>query len=626
MLARAALLLLVAPGAVAAAGSTHGSNPDEGAPDYVTEVRPLLARRCFACHGTDEGARAAGLRLDVAEEARRDRDGWAAIVPGDHAESEVWLRVTDDVDPMPPAEAGAPLAPDELDVLRRWIDAGAPYAPHWAYAAPVRPELPAALDGADALHPIDRFVRAQLAGTGLEPSPEADRATLLRRLSYDLVGLPPTPEEVRAFLADESPGAYERQVERLLRSPHFGERWASVWLDLARYADSAGHGSDPLRTIWRYRDWVIDAYDRNLPFDRFTVEQLAGDLLPDATTGTRLATAFHRNTMTNTEGGTDDEEFRVAAVKDRVNTTFSTWMGLTVGCAECHSHKFDPVSQREYYALFDFFNHTADADRADEAPRIPTPTPDQGPEWDRLGAELTRVETELAGLGGSIDLEAYVRRLASQEDGAWSTPLPAGALGADGEALTVLGDASIRTLERRESGTRTVTLPLEPGAGAPTALRIEALPDEALPLGGPGLNSASGNFVLTDLRVRALPAEPHAVRARRVRVVLPGESRYLHLAEVQVFAEGVEVAEGRAARQSSTNFDGDAGRAVDGRTDGAYEAGSVSHTARGDDPWWEVDLGEDRAVEAVRVWNRTDGGLEQRLAGAVVELRTEDDA
>ncbi|MEL6717048.1 MAG: DUF1549 domain-containing protein, partial [Planctomycetota bacterium] len=176
-----------------------------------------LARRCFACHGTDEGARAAGLRLDVAEEARRDRDGWAAIVPGDHADSEVWLRATDDVDPMPPAEAGPPLAPEELDVLRRWIDAGAPYAPHWAFTAPVRPELPAAPAGADALHPIDRFVRAQLAGTGLEPSPEADRATLLRRLSYDLVGLPPTPEEVRAFLADESPGAYERQVERLLR-------------------------------------------------------------------------------------------------------------------------------------------------------------------------------------------------------------------------------------------------------------------------------------------------------------------------------------------------------------------------------------------------------------------------
>ena len=213
-----------------------------------------------------------------------------------------------------------------------------------------------------------------MEAAGLTPAPEADRYTLVRRVHLDLTGLPPSPAQVDAFVDDQRPAAYERMVDRALADPAYGERWARVWLDLARYADSKGYGSDPLRTIWRYRDWVIEAFNRNLPYDRFTIEQLAGDLLPNPTPDQILATAFHRNTMTNDEGGTDDEEFRVAAVKDRIETTMQVWMGLTMGCAKCHSHKFDPITQREYYQAYAFFNQTEDADRGDEEPQIASPT------------------------------------------------------------------------------------------------------------------------------------------------------------------------------------------------------------------------------------------------------------
>ncbi|MCA1685464.1 MAG: DUF1549 and DUF1553 domain-containing protein, partial [Planctomycetia bacterium] len=243
---------------------------------------------------------------------------------------------------------------------------------------------------------IDFWVLARLEAEGLSPSPEADRFTLLRRASLDLRGLPPTPAEVDAFAADPAPDAYERVVDRFLDDPSFGERWARLWLDLARYADSAGYGSDPLRTIWRYRDWVINAYNRNLPYDRFTVEQLAGDLLPDPSVDQKVATAFHRNTMTNTEGGTDDEEFRVAAIKDRVDTTSQVWMGLTIGCAKCHTHKYDPITQEEYYRFYAFFNQTEDADRGDEQPVLALPTAAEDAEKRRIDAAIASLQPFLA--------------------------------------------------------------------------------------------------------------------------------------------------------------------------------------------------------------------------------------
>lgn len=335
------------------------------APDFLRDVRPIL-QKCLPCHGPDEGSRMANLRLDSHDAATGRDGGYAGLVPGNSPASRVLARVTADSSPMPPT--GERLSPDQVETLREWIDAGARYEQHWAFEAPRRSVPPSGQRGRWPRNAIDSFVLFQLGERGLVPSPEADRATLARRLSLDLTGLPPDPDEVARFVRDPSPDAYANLVDQLLASPAYGERWASVWLDLARYADSMGYEKDSLRTIWPFRDWVVRALNDNLPFDHFTELQLAGDLLPDSTHDALVATGFHRNTMTNTEGGTDDEEFRDAAVKDRVATTGQVWMGLTWGCAQCHSHKFDPLSQREYYSLYAFFNQSADADKNDDSP------------------------------------------------------------------------------------------------------------------------------------------------------------------------------------------------------------------------------------------------------------------
>jgi hypothetical protein len=373
--------------------------------DYNRDIRPILTKNCFACHGQDDGHRAAKLRLDRRATAILSRKRGAAVVPGAPEKSLLLQRVaTEDEDErMPPKEHGQPLRAGQIATLKRWIAEGAPYAEHWAFVKPKRLPLPGPRSHAErgnegwVRNEIDYFVLAQLEKRGLKPMPEADRPTLLRRLSLDVRGLPPTPREMEAFLNDRSPDAYEKFVERFLNDPAYGERWARMWLDLARYADSAGYGSDPLRPhIWRYRDWVIDAFNRNLPYDRFTIEQLAGDLLPQPALEQRIATAFHRNTMTNTEGGTDDEEFRVAAVKDRVDTTLQVWMGLTMGCAKCHSHKYDPITQQEYYRFYAFFNQTADSDRADESPTLAVPTAEQREQMRRLDERIAALKNQLA--------------------------------------------------------------------------------------------------------------------------------------------------------------------------------------------------------------------------------------
>ena len=600
------LLPLVAPLAVSLAGASIGPSADAGrdAVDFARDVRPLLARRCFPCHGNDEETREAGLRLDLEAEAHLDRDGFAAVVPGDVEASELWVRINDDLDPMPPEEAGAPLDGEERELLRRWIEGGGGYASHWSFTPPERPELP---EGASAgEHPVDAFVREALEARGLDLSPPADDRQLIRRLSLDLTGLAPAPGFAEAFAASEDPDKLEEAVDALLASPAYAERWAAVWLDLARYADSTGHGSDPLRTIWRYRDWVIDAYDRNLPFDEFTVQQLAGDLLPDATMETRLATAFHRNTMTNTEGGTDDEEFRVLAVKDRVNTTMEVWMGVTAGCAECHSHKYDPVSHEEYYELFDIFNQTADTDRGDDRPRLATPTPEQAGEKARLDAELARLDHELAT--AEVDVDAGVGRMLEAER-FW------------GAVEQRIARRSIR--EGAGEGTRVDVLEVDatpPAGDGPVGLRLTALASPSLPGGGPGESPGNGNFVVTDLRVARETAGPAPVAAA-VRIELSGPGRILSLAEVEVLdAGGNNLALGGRATQSSTGFNGPPELAVDGNTSGVYEDGSVTHTATERDPWWEVTLAEPAPIHGLRVWSRTDGDLELRLEGFEVVL------
>ena len=339
--------------------------------DFNHDVRPILTENCFKCHGPDEGVRKANLRYDVRAEALKPaKSGRIPIVPGAPEKSELIARVKNPAldKRMPPPQTGKRLSSSQIELLQRWISEGAVYATHWAYVKPVRPELPEVKNQAWPRNPVDRFILARLEKENLAPSAEADRYTLIRRLSLDLTGLPPTIQEVDRFVGDSSPDAYQKLVDRLLASKAFGEHWARMWLDLARYADSAGYADDPARTIWAYRDYVIRSFNANKPFDRFTLEQIAGDLLPDTTEEERTATAFHRNTMTNNEGGTDDEEFRNAAIVDRVNTTMSVWMATSMGCAQCHHHKYDPISQQEYFRLFAILNHTEDADRPDEAP------------------------------------------------------------------------------------------------------------------------------------------------------------------------------------------------------------------------------------------------------------------
>ncbi len=368
-------------------------SPSSGAaaPDFVRDVEPLL-KRCTGCHGS--AVQSSGLRLDNAADALRGGYSGAAIRPGDAAGSRMIQLV--EAGKMPPA--GAKLTRAEIDVLKSWIADGAKFpnrAPseakiqksnHWAFQPVVKPKDPLVKQTAWARNSIDRFILARLEKEGITPSPEADKATLLRRVSLDLTGLPPTPAELDDFLADTDPGAYERVVDRLLQSPHYGEKWARHWLDLARYADSDGYEKDsPRPWAWRYRHYVIDAFNKDMSFDRFTIEQLAGDLLPNPTADQRAAVGFYRNSLTNREGGVDTEEFRIAQVKDRTNTVGTTWLGLSVGCAECHDHKYDPISQREYYSLFAFFNPLLDHD-------VESPLPGELGPWlaARPGYEASR--------------------------------------------------------------------------------------------------------------------------------------------------------------------------------------------------------------------------------------------
>ncbi|MEO0448223.1 MAG: DUF1549 domain-containing protein, partial [Verrucomicrobiota bacterium] len=395
----------------------------ETAIDFNRDIRPLLSNSCFACHGPDEAERSAGLRLDTREGAMEDMGGYAALVPGDAEASELFYRIVteDEDDLMPPEGKGQRLTPSEVTLIKRWIEQGGEYDLHWSYQKPVQPKL---AGGEKAVHPIDHFIGKKLEEKGLTFSMEADRATLARRVSMDLTGLPPTWREVEAFLRDEAPGAYERYVDGLLAKPAYGERWARVWLDLARYADSAGYADDRLRTIWAYRDWVIQALNANQPFDQFTIDQIAGDLLENPTEEQQIATAFHRNTLTNREGGTIDEEFRSAAIVDRVNTTMSVWMGTTMACAQCHTHKYDPLTHAEYFQLYDFFNQTADADRKDESPLHEIWTETQRAAKRELSEEITALRKGVNTQTPELDRALATWKASFQEGPMWTTLVP----------------------------------------------------------------------------------------------------------------------------------------------------------------------------------------------------------
>jgi len=371
--------------------------------EFNRDIRPILSDKCYTCHGPDSAKRLSKLRFDTEEGAKQDLGkSRFAIIGGDSAKSSLITRITSTNSATRMPLGREPLSAKEIELLRQWVDQGAKWQKHWSLITPTRPPLPVVGNESWPKNDIDRFVLARLEKEGLNPSPEADRATLIRRVSLDLTGLPPSPAEVDAFLADQSPNAYEKIVDRLLASPRYGERMATPWLDGARYADTSGYQSDGERFMWRWRDWVIDAFNRNLPFDQFTIQQIAGDMLPNATLDQKIASGFNRNQRGNSEGGIIPEEYAVEYVVDRVNTTSAVWLGLTVGCARCHDHKYDPIKQKEFYQLFSYFNNVPEKGVASKLgnspPFIQAPLPEQQAKLQEMKTRVASAEERFKDL------------------------------------------------------------------------------------------------------------------------------------------------------------------------------------------------------------------------------------
>ena len=495
------------------------------ASQFDREVRPVLARHCFKCHGPDEAAREADLRFDLESGAKADLGGYAAVVPGNAAGSELIKRVRSE-DPdfrMPPPESGEPLSVSEIAILEQWIEEGGDYEAHWAFVPPARPVIPTVADSAWCNNPIDQFILHRLESMGLQPADDASRESLIRRVYLDLTGTLPDPDAVYRFVRDEHPDAYSRLVDQLLSSPEYAERFARPWLDLARYSDTNGYEKDRPRTIWPYRDWVLAAIASDMPFDQFSIEQLAGDMLPNATNQQRIATGFHRNTMLNEEGGIDPMEYRYHAVVDRVATTGTVWMGMTTGCAQCHTHKYDPITHTDYFALFALFNNADEPDVIVEQPQR-----DQvvaGIETQIQKAESRLAQEWLPSYGEFLELQ---NRKQDAEDGqgekrelkeefcdwvrtqvaqtrAWTRLRPV-AMKSTKPDLSVMPDLSILAsgdVTKRE--VYGVTYRLADSDPTYTALRLEVLPDPSLPAGGPGLafyEGRRGDFFLSEMKIQ----------------------------------------------------------------------------------------------------------------------------
>lgn len=511
------------------------AEPRPAGVDFARDVYPIFERFCLECHGPQR--QEAELRFDVRAAAMAGGLSGQAVVPSKPDESELLRRVSlpEGHDEIMPAR-GKPLTPRQIETLRAWIAAGAVWPDkleritHWAYLPPIRPDLPRVAEPDWCRNAIDRFVLARLESEHLPHSPEADRAALIRRLSLDLISLPPSPEEVDAFVADASGDAYERLVDRLLDSPQFGERWARPWLDLARYADSHGFQRDDLRELWPYRDWVIHALNDDMPFDQFTIEQLAGDLLLDASESQRVATGFHRSTTTNVEAGSDPEETRTNQVIDRVNTTATVWLGTTLECAQCHDHKYDPFTQRDYYGLLAFFNNSEiEADRSD--PKVPGSIRFLGPslelrderievEKEKVRAEMRQVDTSLAARRSELtaDMPAWESSLADNLDRAPTTHVLKidDFHSAEGAPHKLLEDSSVLLVDD-PPGTDTYTIVVETAVRDITGIKLEALTDPSLPGMGPGRgDEGRPNFVLNTFSLTAAPLDdsrpPQAVQ------------------------------------------------------------------------------------------------------------------
>jgi hypothetical protein len=515
--ATATLALTTSPGGHESSGGT-GPTPD-GTVQYGRDVRPILADRCFRCHGPDENAREGKLRLDRRDDATAVRKHGAAIVPGEPEQSLVWQRLTthDEDEHMPPKKSGkVPLSAAEVAIVEQWIRDGATYEEHWSFQAPQRPPVPTAGAGW-ARNAIDHFVFAELEAAGLRPSREADPATLARRVFLVLTGLPPTPQELDAFCADRAPDAYERLVDRLLTEEPYltrhAEHLAQPWLDAGRYADTSGIHMDAGRQIWPWRDWLIEAIKSDLPFDQFVTDQLAGDLLPDSTTAQRVATGFLRSHVTTDEGGAIDEEYRVEYAIERTNTVGSVFLGLTLGCARCHDHKYDPITQEDYYRLYSFFNQNQEpglysqspnSNRALE-PAMEVPTPAIQEARERLRAAITGAETELRSVppDEASKRDAFFAQM--QEEGGlrWPAVHMLSAVSSEGSTLSVQTDGSVLASGNNPATDRHV-LHLTTDASDLRMLCLEAMPDASLPEGKVG-RAPNGNVVLESIRIAVRP-------------------------------------------------------------------------------------------------------------------------
>ena len=531
----------VAPSVAAAAPLVPPAPAEPPVPDRVRfnrDVRPILSDNCLFCHGFDKDKRKANLRLDTPEGLLGDRKHGPPVVPGKPAESQLIARVTskDPDEVMPPADHPKRLTPRDVAVLTKWVEQGGQYEGHWAYLPPSRPAVPDLANGKLAAargnvvrgdfvrNPIDAFILQRLRAEGLTPSPEADRPTLLRRVTFDLTGLPPTADELAAFTADPSPAAYEKVVDRLLASPRFGERMAMYWLDLVRYADTVGYHSDVPMNVSPYRQWAVDAFNANEPFDQFTTEQLAGDLLPNPTVAQKVASGYNRLLQTTEEGGAQAREYVVKNYTDRVRNYSTVWLGATMGCAQCHDHKFDPIRQRDFYETAAFFADVQEADIGRREAGMPVPTFLQ---QQRLGG----FDAQIAGLKAALDRPTPELAAAQAE---WEKTLTADELKVEWKPVDVTDLAAKQKtkLTKDDDGvvraaapakgtgfpateTYTVTLSL-PAAGA-TALRLEVLPDDALPAKGPGVAS-NGNFVLTNVSAAVGDAKADRKSRRPVKI------------------------------------------------------------------------------------------------------------
>ena len=479
--------------------------------DFNRDIRPILSNHCFQCHGADEESRAVDLRLDVRESAVEH----GAIDANTPDKSSLLARIlaTDPEVRMPPAETNKPLTEQQISLLKQWVAEGAEYQDHWAFRRVARPAVPVIENDTWSRNEIDRFILQRIQQSGLQPSPAADSATLIRRATQDVLGLLPAVDEARAFSEDSAPDAWGQLIDRLLASPHYGERWGRHWLDQARYADSNGYTIDGPRVMWPYRDWVIGALNRDVPFDQFTIEQLAGDLLPNATKSQLVASAFHRNTMINEEGGVKPDQYRHEALIDRVNTTGAVWMGLTVGCAQCHSHKFDPITHDEFYRLYAFFNGSADANSAGDLVEVRA---DEMFGWsDAQFQQLEELQT-MHKEKSQLEKNAPDQPNLSNLDWQWQSAKVTAVRASGSIILKINPDSSLLVKsEPNANDAYTITIQKPEAADASTtitAIRLRTQTDPSLPDGGPG-TASNGNFVLTDFYLKSGVNEHRFARA-----------------------------------------------------------------------------------------------------------------